>query len=139
MNGKFRIVNSRDSLELHIKEVRDTWEFQKWLMVQVSTEKQRSQLQNNSMHLWFEWVAKELNDRGIDMRVLLKSKPTIDWYASSVKSHVWRPTQQAIADKSSTADLSTVECLQTHEELNRWFGNSFGFHVPWPNLRSKTA
>jgi RNA recognition motif-containing protein len=136
MNGKFRIINSRNSLELALQELRETWELQKWLMLQVTTEKQRSQLQNNSMHLWFEWVSQELNRRGLDMRVLLKSKPTIDWYSSSVKSHIWKPTQIAIADKDSTIDISTVECVRISDELNRWFGNSFGFTVPWPQSRA---
>ena len=57
----------------------------------------RSGAQNNSIHLWFDQVAKELNEKGLTIqKVLSKYKVELDWTGDSFKENVWRPIQKAL-------------------------------------------
>jgi len=135
MKGQFRIINSRESLELAIQQLRDEWESNKWLMMQTTNEKQRSQLQNNSLHLWLTLVASALNEAGLDVRqVLVKSKrQEIPWTMAAVKEHLWKPVQLAYNGKNSTTKASTTDYSAISDILNRTFGEQFGVYVPWPD------
>lgn len=138
MKGQFRVINSRQSLEAAIQELREKWESDKWLMMQITTEKQRSQLQNNSLHLWLTMVADQLNSMGLDVRqVLAKSKrQEIPWTPEAVKTHLWKPVQEAYMGEKSTTRASTTDYPAIYEILNKTFGQQFGFHVPWPSKGS---
>lgn len=140
MKGQFRIINSRESLELAIQQLRDEWESNKWLMMQTTNEKQRSQLQNNSLHLWLTLVASALNEQGLDVRqVLAKSKrQDIPWTMAACKEHLWKPVQLAYNGKNSTTKASTTDYSVISDILNRTFGEQFGVYVPWPD-RNRVA
>lgn len=135
MKGQFRIINSRESLEFAIQQLRQEWESSKWLMMQTTNEKQRSQLQNNSLHLWLTLVASALNEQGLDVRqVLAKSKrQEIPWTMAAVKEHLWKPVQLAYNGKSSTIKASTTDYSVISDILNRTFSEQFGVYVPWPD------
>lgn len=84
------------------------------------------------MHLYFEHLAKALNDAGLDMKKTLKPEIDIPWTKDSVKEHLWRPIQKIMVDKQSTEALDTVEPSQIYETLNRHLGEKLGIHVEWP-------
>jgi len=54
-------VNSDKSLEDFLANIREHYEKHKYLTISVKTGKQRTSTQNNSMHLYCEQVADELN------------------------------------------------------------------------------
>ena len=135
MKGQFRIINSRQSLEEACSEIRNIWELRKWLMLQVTTEKQRSQLQNNSLHLWCDWVAKEANERGFDVRTFvneISKRAEIPWTGAVVKELIWRPTQIAYTNKESTTKATTTEYPAICDIINKAMGEGMGLYVPWP-------
>tara|TARA_B100001063_G_scaffold246739_1_gene287317 strand:+ start:8676 stop:9107 length:432 start_codon:yes stop_codon:yes gene_type:complete len=134
MKGQFRVINSRISLEEAIQELRNKWEQDKWLMIQTTTEKQRSQLQNNSLHLWLQMVADELNRQGFDVRQVLEmsKRQEITWTAAAVKEHLWRPVQQAYNGKKSTTQASTSDYPAIYDILNKTLAEKMGVFVPWP-------
>lgn len=135
MKGQFRIVNSQISLEAAIQELREKWKHDKWLMIQTTTEKQRTQLQNNSLHLWLTQVAQELNDKGLDVRQVLQmsKRQEIPWTMESVKSHLWRPVQEAYMGEKSTTRASSTEFTEVYDILNKTLIEKLGVVVPWPN------
>ena len=134
MQGNFAVINSEQSLELFIQNLRATYQNKKWLMVQVTNEKQRSQLQNNALHLWCGMVANMLNEKGLDVREVLSvsKRQEIPWTTSAVKEHLWRPVQVAHCGKSSTTKASTKDYPAIYDALNKALGQSFGISVPWP-------
>lgn len=141
MKGQFRIINSRNALEAHIEEVRQKWEEYKWLQVQITTEKQRSQLQNNALHLWMTMLAHALNERGYDVRQILQhsTRAEIPWTMEAVKEHLWRPVQQQYVGTKSTTRASTGDYPAIYDILNKVLAEKFGIWVPWPTQEGMAA
>jgi hypothetical protein len=59
-------------------------------------------------------------------------KSEVDWNCELVKNHIWRPVQESQIGKESSADADRHEYTVVYENLNRYLGQSFGVHVPWP-------
>lgn len=97
---------------------------------------QRTNCQNRSLHLFFELLAEELNNAGLDMRATLKPSVSIDWTPETIKDYLWRPIQKLQLQKESTTELSTKEVSEVYETLNRHLGDRFGLHVPFPDRLS---
>ena len=135
MKGQFRIIKSQHSLECAIQELREKWELDKWLMMQLTNEKQRSQLQNNSLHLWLTQVAHALNEKGMDVRQVLQmsKRQEIPWTMSAAKEHLWRPVQEAYMGEKSTTQASTAEFNAIYDILNKTLVEKIGIFVPWPS------
>ena len=94
---------------------------------------QRTLKQNSALHLWFNLLAKELNDSGYTVQLVLKEKVDLDWDGDKVKELLWRPSQKAILKKKSTTELRKIEDMdKVWEHLNRHLGQKFGVHVPFP-------
>jgi len=59
------IIDSEKSLYKHFEELKKMFDKDKYLRVDVKTGKQRTNLQNSSMHLWWQWVADTLQEKGL--------------------------------------------------------------------------
>lgn len=98
--------------------------------------RQRTLTQNKAMHLFFGWLAETLNDAGYDMRRTLRQDIDIPWSSATVKEHLWRPIQEALTDKHSTTEITTVEPTEIHAVLSRHLGERLGVQCPeWPKRR----
>lgn len=142
MKGQFRIINSQHSLDSAIQEIRSTWELAKWLMMQLTTEKQRSQLQNNSLHLWCNQLAQTLNELGYDVKRFMaevSQRSEVPWSGGSVKELIWRPTQLAYMGKTSTTQASTKDYVVIGDIINKAMGENIGIYVPWPSKETMGA
>ena len=96
-------------------------------------EKKRTIQQNKALHLWFELVAKGLNDAGLDMRKTLKPGIDIPWTKNNIKNFLWRPVQEAMVGKKSTTELTTTEIDKIYDVINLHLGEKFGFHQDFPS------
>ncbi len=97
------------------------------------SEKQRTTRQNSALHLYFMWLATELNLAGYTVQMVLKQKMDLDWTAEMCKELLWRPAQQAILKKKSTKELSKQQDIDLiYDHLNRHLGEKFEIHVPFP-------
>ncbi len=95
--------------------------------------KQRTGKQNNALHLYFMWLATELNLAGYTVQLVLKQKMDLDWSPNSVKELLWRPAQQAILKKKSTTELSKQQDIDLiYDHLNRHLSEKFKIHIPFP-------
>lgn len=128
-------ANSDISLENLIKNLRDVYAQKKSVTVTWHPGRQRSEIQNNALHKYCELLAETLNDRGLDMRVVLKPEIDIPWTKESAKNHLWRPIQSLMIDKESTAKANSDEYGPVYETLNRHLSDKFGVHVPWPQKK----
>lgn len=86
-----------------------------------SLEKQRTQLQNNSMHLWFRFIAEALNDAGLTVREVLEHfTMDIEWTEKSVKYDLWGTAQRRMFKKDSTTRLTTKEVTEIEKVVKRF-------------------
>lgn len=127
------IINSNHSKELFLKQMEGLYDQHKYLRVTIKTGKQRSGLQNNSLHLYLGMLANELNDAGLDMKKTLKADVDIPWTIDSAKDFLWRPIQKALTKKTSTTKPSTKDYVYIYEVLSRHLVDKFGVNVPWPS------
>ena len=96
--------------------------------------KQRTNQQNRALHLFCRLLSQALNDAGLDQRKVLKPSVAIPWNEESVKESLWRPIQQAVIQKESTADAETSEYNQVYEVLSRHLSSKLGVTPPaWPS------
>lgn len=93
----------------------------------------RTLQQNSALHLYYMWLATELNLAGYSVQLVLKEKMDLDFTPEMVKELLWRPAQKAILKKKSTTELKKLEEIDLiYEHLNRHLGEKFGIHVPFP-------
>ena len=98
-------------------------------------EKQRTALQNRSLHLYFKLLAYELNDKHFDVMKTLRHDIAVPWNDTLVKELMWRKVQQTMTDKHSTAKLNTGEISQIYDVINRHIINITDGNVivPFPD------
>ena len=92
--------------------------------------KQRTTLQNSSLHLYCERLAEELNNAGITQKLVLQCVE-LDWSADSIKS-LFRSLGRAKYGIKSTSELTTKQLTDIYDELNRIMAK-FGIHIPFPS------
>lgn len=105
----------------------------------LSMEEKRTLKQNNALHLYFDLVAKELNDAGLDVRRTLKPSVDIWWSGEMVKELMWKPIQKLYLKKKSTKELNKVKDIdEIYEIMNRHLSEKFGSmgvnHIGFPSL-----
>jgi hypothetical protein len=127
------IINSAHSKELFIAQVSKLYDEHKYLRLTIKTGKQRSNLQNRSLHLYLAHLSEALNDAGYDMKRTLKQEIDIPWNEANAKEYLWRPIQKALTKKDSTTKPTTKEYVYIYEVLSRHLVEKFGVNVPWPS------
>lgn len=100
-------------------------------------EKQRTIQQNKALHKYFEQLAEALNNEGLDMRIVLKPEIDIPWNKDTVKEFLWKPVQRLQVGKDSTTELlKDGDIDKIYETLNRFMGEKFFVHVPFPSIET---
>ena len=121
------MLNERGSVTMFFGDGNKSWQCE-----EVKIEKQRTNLQNKALHKYFSMVSEALNAAGIDMRTFFKEGVDIPWSETLVKERIWKPVQEIVIAKGSTADAETHEYAQVYEILNRKLAE-YGIHVSWPS------
>lgn len=95
----------------------------------------RTNAQNAAMHLWLSQVAAELDKEGFTLQNVVAEikqaeiRPT----GKNLKEAMWRPYQLAATGKASSAQLDKQEVDRVYEGLNKFLGEHFHIHVPFPS------
>jgi len=80
----------------------------------------RTLTQNSALHLLFTQLANELNEKGLDMRAIIRDDIEISWTPYSIKEYLWRPLQKLLIGKQSTTKLNrSKEIDLIYDNLNR--------------------
>lgn len=97
--------------------------------------KQRTELQNRALWLFFTQLSQELNNSGKDMRVVLKPTYSIPWTKDNIHDHIWIPIQKAMFGTNSTTFLHKQEQIEAiHKVIMRELGEKHGIEfIPFPN------
>ncbi len=93
--------------------------------------------QKKALHLYFRHLATALNDAGYTVPIVLKESIDIDWNEVLVKELIWRGVQRKKIEKESTIHITKEEMDCIFEEINRYFGQKFGVHVPFPSEENR--
>lgn len=104
--------------------------------VEFNGDKQRSQPQNASIHLYCGQLAQACNDAGYDKQAvykLMKAGFSIAWTKDAIKTDLWHPIQEAMFQTASTAKLERKQVSDVYVTLNRWTGENLGLSVPFPS------
>lgn len=134
-------VNSEIALAQAQKQLADLWQENKYVEIEIRRKaRQRTLTQNRALHLFCGWLAEALNDAGYDMRATLRNDVEVPWTQASVKEYLWRPIQEALTDKRSTTEITTVEPTEIHAVLARHLGERLGVTCPeWPKRDQEAA
>ncbi len=132
------IINSEKALYDHIDQLRAKYKEHKFLRVDVKTGKQRSNLQNASLHLYCNQIAEQLNDAGISFNEFFKEGVEVPWTMEIVKDNIWRPIQVVMVGEESTTKPLTDEYPKIYEVINRKLSELL-INVPWPCKESHNA
>ena len=90
--------------------------------------------QNSAIHLWLTQLAEELDKHGFTIQNIVAKiqraeiRPTM----RGLKEVLWRPYQIASVKKESTTQLNKLEVDTIYEGLNKFIGENFEIHIPFP-------
>lgn len=90
--------------------------------------------QRRATWLYMTQKSEQLNDSGLDMRVVLKPTYSIPWTKENFHDHIWIPIQRALYKTDSMRDLTKEQVSKIFEVIERELGEKHGLdHVPFPN------
>lgn len=98
----------------------------------------RSEMQNNSLHLYCRMVSDELNGRGITFTQFFNPGFEVPWSEWIVKDNVWRPVQKALTGNEKTSKAKTPDYSKVYDVVNNKLAD-IGFHVPWPSREGRNV
>jgi len=99
----------------------------------------RTDNQNAALHLWLEMLASELDRHGHTVQDVVAriKRAEIRPNKTVLKEVLWRPYQIAALGKESTTELTKHEVDKVYEGLNKFIGQEFEIHVPFPSDDTK--
>ena len=133
--GQHWIINSDHALKSFIEHITAEYQKEKYIVMKWEKGKQRSLKQNSALHVWCSALADTLNEKGLDMRKVIKADVDIPWNKQSVKDYIFKPVLEAMTGAESSADAEKVDYIKVYETLNKHLAEKFGVHVPWPVKR----
>lgn len=93
----------------------------------------RTLQQNKAIHKLFSMLATDLNEKGLDARLILKPTYSIWWTDEMIKRDLWKPLQKAMFNKESTTELTTAEVGKVYEQLSKIIGEKHGVDIHFPS------
>lgn len=95
---------------------------------------QRTDQQRKAIEVYCRNVATELAKQGHTMQDVVKEikKAEILPTQSLIKEVVWNGISTAMLQKSSSTNLEKSEVTLVYEAMNKWLGQNFGVHIPFP-------
>lgn len=95
----------------------------------------RTSLQNRAMHLYFQFIADELNEfTSFTYKGLIKDFE-IPYTMEIVKQFIWKPIQIAMFGKTSTTKITTQEINKIIDVINKYFAEK-GISIIFPSWES---
>ncbi len=100
-------------------------------------ETSRTITQNRALHLAFTQISTLLVEQGIDQRTIVED---LEGYSAPVTAsflkEVFKTIMYTMYRKTSTTDLTTAEMTECYDVFDKFLGESYGVHCPWPSQDS---
>ena len=94
----------------------------------------RSNKQNNTLHLLFKRIAESLNESGFEIEHPFNAEFTIPWTDTAVKTMLYHPIIRAMYDKESSSNLDTAQLSESMSTLVDAVTRNTGVFIPIPAL-----
>jgi len=97
-------------------------------------KKQRTIIQNNSMHKFFELFEKEAYREGVTYTEFIRKRPQLElpWTKEKVKE-VWRDICFLLYGHRHTSKLKTDQVKIVYDVFNKAVGETINVHIPFPS------
>lgn len=97
-------------------------------------DKQRTEAQNRSIHLYLSMVATELCNQGQTLQDVVKKINRVEIVPNThnLKEVLWREIQKTLLGKESTTFLTKGEVTQVYEVMAMWLAREFQIDLPFP-------
>lgn len=95
-----------------------------------NVKEQRSNLQNNSIHLWLDQIAKDCIEKGITMKMILEKRIEIMPTGLLLKESIWKFTQRKMFNKKSTTQLNKTGEIDDIVDVLTLHFSELGADVP---------
>lgn len=92
--------------------------------------------QRKAWNVWAEELGREFNERGLDMRAVLKPTVEIPWDKELVKRHLLYPLTKAMFEKESINDLTKDELCRFQDMLDRHLLQKHDIDMAFPSIHS---
>ena len=134
LNHPLGLAEFKDRVDFYIKEKK---------IVELGLyQYTRSNLQNDSLHLYCELIARALNDAGYsktEESIMDGEMIEIPFTMDMIKEGLWRKIQMTLFDIKSTTKLDSRMINQIIDVITNWLAER-GIRVDWPNKdRVKTS
>lgn len=98
----------------------------------------RSSLQNRAMHLFFTFIASELNNLGItfNLNSVFNEIVELRYTPVLVKETIWRPIQLTLFNIQSTKDINASQLNEISETIIKYFADR-GIELHFPSQFNK--
>jgi len=106
---------------------------QVYITIEVA-DKKRTVTQNNALYLYFKLLADALTAGGFDAKATFAESANVPVTAEMIKDGMWKPVMKQVTTKTSTAKLTTAEVGEIYEIVNRHICETFGLHIPFPDV-----
>ena len=97
-------------------------------------DKPKTPAQQRAVHSWFDKIAAQLNEKGIDRTVVIEAlaKRGLDllWTGPAFKENVYKPVFQAVTTKQSTEDANTTDHDLCYHGIVKWLAMEFEITAP---------
>jgi hypothetical protein len=93
---------------------------------------QRTESQNNAIHLYCERMAEKLNDTEASLQQVCTLP--IQLTKENFKENIWKPVQQALyPDVKSTTQLSTDQVSEVYRTVDKIISERWHVSEPFPS------
>lgn len=93
----------------------------------------RSERTSRALHLMFDQLASELNDRGMYISQVIRFDAP--WDGRRVKELIWREVQKKMTGKKSTTELTSREIDEIFEVIHKALSEK-GIEIVFPSIES---
>ncbi len=99
----------------------------------VARKVNRTTKQNSALHKYFEFIATELNELGMEFQYqgIKGMGISLSYTPELVKDFIWRPIQITLFEIKSTKDLDTAQMNTIIDVLTKYFGER-GIEIAFP-------
>lgn len=104
---------------------------------ELKEKKYRTLTQNSALHLYFEFIATELNNLGLEFNYqgLIVDNLSSVYTSNIVKEFIWRPIQITLFDIESTTKINTRQINEIINVITKYFGDK-GVNLQFPSIET---
>lgn len=95
----------------------------------------RTDQQRKAIEVYCREVAKALWAKGVSMQHVMREIRKVELIPTQerIKRDVWNEMSNALFGKESSTLLEKSEVTMVYEVMNKWLGERFEIHVPFPH------